>query len=69
MPNLNQTILNNLELSVPSLSEQQRIVSEIKAYEQKISEAKAIMGGCAERKKNILEKYLKLLVSDKNRQP
>lgn len=59
MPNLNQTILNNLELSVPSLSEQQRIVSEIESYEAEIAKAKVVMAGCAERKRQILEKYLK----------
>ena len=49
----------NLQIPVPSLAEQQRIVSEIETYEQKISEAKAVLAGCAERKKQILEKWLR----------
>ncbi len=48
----------NLQIPVPSLSEQKRIVAEIEQYKAKIAEAKAIMSGCADRKKKILEKYL-----------
>lgn len=48
----------NLQIPVPSLSEQQRIVSEIEQCEAKIAEAKTVMAGCAERKKEILRKYL-----------
>ena len=49
----------NFEIPVPSLPEQQFIVSEIETYESEIAKAKAVMAGCAERKKQILEKYLK----------
>ncbi|MBO7541879.1 MAG: restriction endonuclease subunit S [Bacteroidales bacterium] len=49
----------NFEIPVPSLPEQQRIVSEIESFESEIAKAKAVMAGCAERKKQILEKYLK----------
>ncbi len=48
----------NLQIPVPSLSEQQRIVSEIEHCEAKIAEAKTVMASCAERKKEILRKYL-----------
>lgn len=48
----------NLQIPVPSLSEQQRIVSEIEQFEAKIAEAKAIMASSSERKKEILKKYL-----------
>ena len=51
--------LKQIKVPVPSLSDQERIVSEIETYNQKISEAKAVMAGCAERKKQILEKWLK----------
>lgn len=48
----------NLEIPVPSLSEQQRVVEEVEGYEAAIAEAKSVMAGCAERKKAVLEKYL-----------
>ena len=51
--------LKQIKVPVPSLSDQERIVSEIETYNQKISEAKAVMASCAERKKQILEKWLK----------
>ncbi|MBR3557464.1 MAG: restriction endonuclease subunit S [Bacteroidales bacterium] len=49
----------NLEIPIPPLTEQQRIVSKIETYEAEISKAKAVMQGCTERKKQILEKYLR----------
>lgn len=48
----------NLEIPVPSLEEQERVIKEIETYEAAIAKAKTIMSGCAERKKAILEKYL-----------
>ncbi len=51
--------LKQVKVPIPSLSEQQRIVSEIEQYEKEIAKAKETMAGCAERKKQILEKYLK----------
>lgn len=58
-PNINAQQFSNLIVPVPPLAEQQRIVSEIESYESKIAEAKAVMAGCAERKKKILEKWLR----------
>ena len=49
----------NFQIPVPSLDEQQRIVSAIETSETEIAKAKAVMAGCAGIKKNILEKYLK----------
>ncbi|MBR3578614.1 MAG: N-6 DNA methylase [Bacteroidales bacterium] len=49
----------NMEIPVPTLADQQRIVSEIESYEAEIAKAKAVMAGCAERKKQILEKWLR----------
>lgn len=58
MPRGDKNNIPNYEISVPPLAEQQRIVSQIAQYEAQIAEAKAIMSGCADRKKKILEKYL-----------
>lgn len=57
-PNLNADDVANFQIPLPSLAEQQRIVSEIETYEQKISEAKAVMDGCSDKKMMILERYL-----------
>lgn len=48
----------NLNVPVPSLEEQQRIVQEIETYEAEIVSAKAVMATCAEKKKMILDKWL-----------
>lgn len=51
--------LKRVKVPIPSIIDQRQVVSEIETYEQKIAEAKAMMAGCAERKKLILEKWLK----------
>ena len=51
--------LKRVKVPVPSKIDQQRIVSEIESYEAEIAKAKAVMAGCAERKKQILEKWLR----------
>ena len=51
--------IESLSVQVAPIEEQRKAISEIETYEQKISEAKAVMAGCAERKKQILEKWLK----------
>lgn len=56
---LNLSNIKNIQIPVPSLADQQRIVSEIESYEAEIAKAKAVMAGCAERKKQILEKWLR----------
>lgn len=55
---LNLTNIRNLEIPVPALSDQQRIVTQVEQYEAEIRKAQAIMAGCATRKKAILDKYL-----------
>ena len=57
-PNISQSGIANVQIPVPHLDEQQRIVSEIETYEAEITKARTVMDGCAERKKKILEKYL-----------
>lgn len=51
--------IESLSVQVAPIEEQRKAISEIETYEQKISEAKAVMAGCAERKKSILEKWLR----------
>jgi len=51
--------IESLSVQIAPIEEQRKAISEIGNYEQKISEAIAVMEGCAERKKQILEKYLK----------
>lgn len=58
IPQLTVPNFGKMAIPVPSLSEQQRIVSEIESYEAEIAKAKAVMDGCAERKKQILDKWL-----------
>ena len=48
----------NLEIPVPPLSEQQRIVAEVETYEAEIAKCETIMAACADKKKAVLERYL-----------
>lgn len=57
MPRGDKNSIPDFEIVIPQ--DQQTIISEIEIYEQKIAEAKAVMAVCAERKKQILEKWLK----------
>lgn len=52
--------IESLSVQVAPREEQRKALSEIETYEQKISEAKEVMAGCTERKKQILEKWLNL---------
>lgn len=58
-PNISQATIANVKIPYPNIEEQNNIVSEIESYESKIAAAKAVMAGCAERKKKILEKWLR----------
>jgi restriction endonuclease S subunit len=51
--------IESLSVKVAPIEEQRKAVSEIESYEAEIAKAKAVMAGCAERKRQILEKYLK----------
>lgn len=59
LKNLNLNQYTETQIPLMSLPDQQRIVSEIESYEAEIAKAKAVMAGCAERKKQILEKWLR----------
>lgn len=48
----------NLLIPVPSLSEQQNIIEEIAEYEQAIGKAQQVMDSCAQRKREVLNRYL-----------
>ncbi|KAA6330199.1 hypothetical protein EZS27_021062, partial [termite gut metagenome] len=47
-----------LEIPVPTLSEQQKIVSEIEKTETQIAEAQKIIDSIPELKNGVLKKYL-----------
>lgn len=58
MPNLNQSILNNLEFQLPSLSEQKNVIDKIKTIESEIASLKAICDEAPARKKAVLHREL-----------
>lgn len=51
--------VESLSIQIAPIDEQRKAISEIETYESEISKAKAVMAGCAERKKQILENYLR----------
>lgn len=51
--------LKNIQIPVPPLSEQQKIVSQIEELEKQIAEAQAIIDNSNQQKQEILDKYLK----------
>jgi len=55
---LNQALLSNVEIPIPNLKEQQKILVELVEIENKILEAKNLIGTAVERKKRIVEKEL-----------
>ena len=59
MPRGDKNSILEYKIPVPSIEDQQKIVKQIETYEAAIVEAKAVMDSCAERKKMVLEKWLK----------
>ena len=55
---LNQTLLSNIKIPLPSLSEQQKIVSEIEKIEAKIKALETEIAQIPKQKEAILQKYL-----------
>ena len=51
--------LKNIQIPVPPLSEQQKIVAQIEDLEKQIAEAQAIIDNSKQQKQEILDKYLK----------
>ncbi len=58
MPRGKKEHIETYTIPIPPIAEQERIVKEIEALEQKIAEAKTVMDGCAGRKQEILQRYL-----------
>lgn len=50
--------IQSLSVKIAPIAEQRKAISEIEQCVAKIAEAKAVMAGCADRKKEILRKYL-----------
>lgn len=55
---LNRNEAYQIQIPVPPLPKQQEIVSEIESYESKITELEKLISTTAQRKKEILNKYL-----------
>lgn len=55
---LNQTLLSNVEISIPRMKEQIEILAELSVIENKIVEAGKLVEAVGERKKEIIEKEL-----------
>lgn len=55
---LNQDLLSNLEIPLPSLSEQKNVIDKIGAIESQIASLKAICDEAADRKKAVLHREL-----------
>lgn len=58
MPRGNKDHIMRYALPKVSLSEQQKVMSEIAEYEQAIGKAQQVMDGCAQRKREVLNRYL-----------
>lgn len=58
-PSINKTDLEALKIPVPPLAEQQRIVAQISALEEKIAAAKRVMAECPQKKQAVLDKWLR----------
>lgn len=58
-PNINAQQYSALKIPVPPISEQQRIVAQIFALEEKITAAKRVMAECPQKKQAVLDKWLR----------
>lgn len=59
MPRGNKEEILNYSIALPSLAEQTMLLTEIKRYEEVISEARQAMSSCPSRKQTVLNNYLK----------
>ena len=56
--NINATIMKNIKVPVPSMSEQKTFVKKVQQLEQKITEAQAAIDAAPAKKEAIMKKYL-----------
>jgi type I restriction enzyme M protein len=56
--NINATKMRNINVPVPPLPEQKRLVVQVRKLEQQIADAQAVIAGAPARKQAILQKYL-----------
>jgi type I restriction enzyme M protein len=57
--NINATVMRNIKVPVPLISQQHKFVAKIEVLEKQIADAQAVLDGAAARKQAILHKYLK----------
>lgn len=55
---INLSILKNIQIPVPPLAEQEKIVAQVSEMEAKIAELESLMAQASNQKKAILHKYL-----------
>lgn len=58
MPRGNKEATMYFKVAVPSITDQQQIITQVEQYEAEIRKAQTVMDGCGARKKAILDKYL-----------
>ena len=58
-PNVSQSGIADVQIPVPPLAEQKRIVGLVEAEEQKIAAARRVMAECSSKKQAILDKWLR----------
>lgn len=58
MPRGDTSQISNYSIPIPSVEEQNQIISQIEKLQSKINESKKIISTSADRKKQVLEKYL-----------
>ncbi|WP_448873427.1 restriction endonuclease subunit S [Desulfobulbus propionicus] len=56
--NINATVMKNIKVPVPSLTEQKQFVAKVEALEKQIAEAQAIIDAAPARKEAVMKKYL-----------
>lgn len=59
MPRGNKDGIIQYRINLPKIEEQRRIAAEISQYDELISQAKETMRGCANRKVEVLDRYLR----------
>ncbi|MEE9910236.1 MAG: restriction endonuclease subunit S [Deltaproteobacteria bacterium] len=56
--NINATVMKNIKVPVPSLTEQKIFVAKIESLEKKIAEAEAVIDAAPAKKEAVMKKYL-----------